>query len=179
MFHKICFICFLLIFVFLYLYVKVETFATTQLNTIQPISIQLTSEISRVLSLSTRRIMNLTYAGDFSKGMLSVSFIILEPNLVEYAKSEMNANDAAKLTNDLINSGSFKVNINGMSVVLNKINNTTSSAISIDTYFNNTGLNDIAKYASDKYVSVPNDASLTKFFTLGFDNDYNIIPKMN
>ena len=179
MFHKLCFICFLLIFVFLYLYVKVETFATTQSNTIQPISIQLTSEISRVLSISTRRIMKLTYTGDYTKGVLSVSFIILEPNLVEYGNSEMNANNAAKLTNDLINSNSFKVNINGMSVVLNKINNTPYTATSIDTYFNNTGLNDIAKYASDKYVSVPNDASFTNFFTLGFDNNYNIIPKMD
>ena len=41
-----------------------------------------------------------------------------------------------------------------------------------------TGLKDIAKYANDKYISVPNDESLTKFYTLEFDKDYKVTPKL-
>jgi hypothetical protein len=45
-----------------------------------------------------------------------------------------------------------------------------------DRYFNNSGLLDIAKYSKNKYIGVPNDASLTNFYTLEYDNNFNIKP---
>ena len=169
MFHKICFICFLLIFVFLYLYVKIDSFTT-------PNSTQLTSEIARVLSISVRRITNLQYSGDTSSGAINVAFSILEPNPVESANNEKNASDVSQIEQQLFSTGNFKVFINGLSVVLYKIPiPTTDNSI----YFNNKNLKEISKYVDLLYTSVPNDASLTNFYKLGFDSNFNITPKYN
>jgi len=172
MFHKIFIICFLLIFISLYLYVVRESFTNDNQTAI---STKLISEISRVLGISSRRITNIEYTGDITKNALQVSFVILEPNLVEYTNKEMNATDAATQSTSLMSSNSFTVNIDGYSVSLSKYD-TTSATPAIINYFNNNGLKDIAKYSYDKYVSVPNDASLTSFYKLNIDSNYNITP---
>ena len=172
MFHKIFIICFLLIFICLYLYVVRESF--TNDNAI-PISTQLTSEISRVLGISPRRITNVAYTGDITTNALQASFVILEPNLIEFTNKVMNATGAATKSTSLMSSKSFTVNIDGYSVSLSKYN-TSTDTIPIVNYFNNKGLKDIAKYSYDKYVSVPNDASLTSFYKLNIDSNYNITP---
>ena len=45
-------------------------------------------------------------------------------------------------------------------------------------FFNNTGLQDISQYSNNKYTSVPNDASLTNFYKLGIDSNFNITPQL-
>ena len=176
MFHKICLISFMLIFICLYLYVKIEHFDNPN-STISniPISKQLTSEISRILSVSARRIINVNYSGDASSGKLMVSFIILEPNTAETKKQEPNATDAAKLAHQITSSGKFKVFINGMNVVLYKMPKPTTN---LNAFFDNDALKEVSNYSYKKYISVPNDASLTNFFKLGFDSDFNIVPKL-
>jgi hypothetical protein len=172
MFHKIFIICFLLIFISLYLYVVRESFTNDNQTAI---STKLISEISRVLGISSRRITNIEYTGDITKNALQVSFVILEPNLVEYTNKEMNATDAATQSIALMSSNSFTVNIDGYSVSLSSYN-TSTDTVPIVNYFNNNGLKDIAEYSYDKYVSVPNDASLTYFYKLNIDSNYNIKP---
>jgi hypothetical protein len=172
MFHKIFIISFLLIFISLYLYVVRESF--TNDNQIA-ISTKLTSEISRVLGISPRRITNIEYTGDITKNALQVSFLILEPSLAEYNNKEINATDAATQSIALMSSNSFTVNIDGYNVVLSSYDNPTEQT-SVVNYFNNNGLKDIAKYSYDKYISVPNDASLTSFYKLNIDSNYNITP---
>ena len=182
MFHKICFIFFMLIFICLYLYVKTESFITTIPQTIPQttrsdilISTQLTSEIARILSISSRRIINVNYTGDISSGSLMVAFIILEPNESETKNQEPSASDTAKLAHQMTTSGTFKVFINGLSILLYKLPKPTTNS---NSFFDNSGLKDISKYSNSKYVSVPNDASLTNFYKLGFDSNFNIVPKL-
>ena len=179
MFHKICFISFMLIFVCLYLYVKIEAFdnPTTPQTTISntTISAQLTSEIARILEISSRRIINLKFSGDISNGSLMVAFFILEPNALELAKQEPNATDAAKLSHQMTASGTFKVFINGFSIVLYKMPRPT---IDSNVFFDNPDLKEISTYSDNKYISVPNDASLTNFYALGVDNNFNIVPQL-
>ena len=55
------------------------------------------------------------------------------------------------------------------------IQDNTTSTIS-NNIFNNTELINIANYANNKYISVPNDVSLTNFYKLDFDSNYNIAP---
>ena len=173
MLHKICFISFILIFVCLYLYVKIDSFENSSLSA--TISSQLTSEIARVLKVSNRRITNIQYTGDFTSGTLNVLFVILEPNSTETGKKEANATDTSTLANQLVTSGNFKVFINGKSVKLLKM---PVPVVDNSSYFNNTSLKEISKYANSKYISVPNDPSLTNFYKLGFDSNFNITPQI-
>jgi len=179
MFQKICFVAFVLIFVCLYLYVKIEAFEnpTTPQSTLPNVTIstQLASEISRVLGISVRRVINLIFSGDISSGSLMVAFIILEPNAGESTKQEPNAADAAKLAHQLTTSGNFKVFINGLSIVLYKMPKPTKNS---NNFFDNTGLQDISTYSNNKYISAPNDESLTNFYKLGIDSNFNITPQI-
>lgn len=176
--YILIFIFLLIISLFIYLYVKVESFATLQsISSSSLISNQIITEISRVIYISPRRISNLSFTGDISTGKLNVSFNILEPNLTELSNNEMKADDALKYSNDLFNTNKFIIIINNQSVLLNQIqNNTTPMATT--NYFNNTGLITISNYANNKYISVPNDHSLTNFYKLDIDNNYNISPNI-
>ena len=63
----------------------------------------------------------------------------------------------------------------------NTIPNTTQSSINnipINTKFDNVGLYTLSDYATSLYKSVPNDTSLTNFYKLGFDSNFNIVPKL-
>jgi len=181
MLHIIVFISFILIFIYLYLYVKLESFNERTITTIpniktdMPISNQIISEVSRVLNISQRRITNLIYKGDISEGRLNVIFIILDPNPTEVGKKEKNAKDSAILANTLTKSGTFKIFINGISITLYKLNKSNKD---INVFFDNTSLLDIADYSKNKYISIPNDDSLTKFYKLNIDNNFNISPKL-
>jgi len=179
MFHKICFIFFMLIFICLYLYVKIESFDNPTQPTLSgsPISTQLTSEIGRVLNISSRRVINVNYTGDISTGSLMVGFIILEPNATETTKREPSATDAAKLAHQLTSTNTFKVIINGLSISLSKLPKPTTNT-NLNTFFDNPSLKEISDYTKKKSISVPNDASLTNFYKLGFDNRFNIVPKL-
>ena len=53
-----------------------------------------------------------------------------------------------------------------------------SNSPTVASVFNNEDLKEISKYAMDTYLSVPNDASLTNFYKLGFDENYNVTPKI-
>jgi hypothetical protein len=174
MLHKICFISFILIFICLYLYVKIESFANPTDSNI-PISAQLTSEIARVLGVSTRRITKLLYTGDISAGALGVSFTILEPIAIEIKNNEKIKKKVSDLEDKLFKSKSFKVFINGFNILLYKISEPKTND---ENYFDNNGLKDISKYSNKKYNSVPNDASLTNFYKLEFDRNFNIMPKL-
>ena len=173
MLEKCALISFILVFMFLYLYIKNESFydAISTDNNSQ-ISEQLISEIARVLNISRNRIDNLVYNGDISLGILNVAFIIKEPNTLS---NEKTATNSAILANDLMTNGNFRVMINGSNVVLSKIANNLQN---LNNYFDNLGLKTISEYSMNKYNSTPNDASLTRFFTLGFDDNFNIIPKL-
>ena len=174
MLEKCVLISFVLMFIFLYLYVKVDSFYSHNTPSTPEISNQLTLEISRVLGISSYRIINVIYNGDISTGQLNVGFKILEGNT---GTIEKNAKDSAVYTNDLMENDLFKVNINNISVSLNKILQTTSKG-KTNIYFDNTGLNDISDYSKNKYISAPNDESLTNFFKLGIDDNFNIIPQL-
>jgi hypothetical protein len=183
--YIILFIILIIICLFLYLYVKSEKFSdTTVVSSPTPtpttglISIQLTEEIARVLNISPRRITNLKFTGDISKSQLNISFIILEANLTELSNKEMKAVDATNVSDERFNSGNFIIIINNKSILLNKIQSTVTPTNTIN-YFDNKALITIANYATNKYISVPNTASLTNFYKLSIDNNYNIKPKIN
>ena len=173
MLEKCVLISFVLMFMFLYLYVKVDSFYSYNIQSSTPeISNQLTLEISRVLGISSYRIINLIYNGDISTGVLNVGFKILEGNT---GTIEKNSNDSAIYANDLMKNKLFKVFINGMNVSLSKIiKNTVAGKNNI--YFDNTGLNEISEYSKNKYKSVANDQSLTNFFRLDIDDNFKIVP---
>lgn len=182
MFYRLCFISIILICICIYLYVNIESYENLPIKEFLPIPIstQLINEISRILQISSRRITNLIYNGDYTNQQLNVSFTILEPNINEASKNEKNANDSAMIANNLITKNAFNVTIDGINVSLFKINKTTKSKINnivaIDTYFDNHGLNEISTYAKNKFTSSPNDASLTKFFKLDIDSNYKVNP---
>jgi hypothetical protein len=176
MIEKCALISLILIFIFLYLYVKHESFYNdSSIYNNNQISNQLISEIARVLSISQNRVTNLVYNGDVSQGNLNVSFIIQHPNTLSTEQSSMNS---AILANELMVNGNFVVLINGTRIVLSKIPNNGKDSKYINSFFDNLGLKKISDYSINKYDSVPNDDSLTKFYTLEFDDNYNIIPKM-
>jgi hypothetical protein len=175
----IIFIIFIIICLFLYLYVKSESFFSIPINTIPSttlISSQLTSAIAYVIGVSPRRISDLVFTGDISKQQLTVYFTILEANLSELSNNEMKANDATTFSNGLFNAGNFIVKINNQSVLLNQ--DQTHTATTIPNYFNNNSMITIANYATNKYISVPNDASYTNFYKLDIDNNYNVKPSL-
>lgn len=169
MLQKICFISFVLIFICLYLYVKIESFENV------PISNQLTSEIGRVLDISSSRIINLQYTGDPISGSLMVGFFILEPTAADLAKGQPSAADAAKLAQQMTISETFKVFVNGYKVTLKKLPKPDSDT---NKYFDNPALKDVANYAIQKSISVPNDPALTNFYKLGFDSNFNVVPQL-
>ena len=171
-------IFFILLCLCLYLYVKAEKFTDTiPIPTIDLISSQLTKEIGRVLHISPRRISNLTFTGDITKRQLTVSFTILERNLIESANDEINANDAITLYTYLFSTGNFIVSINNQNVVLNE--NTATTPTNKGMYFDNIGLKTISKYIDGKYIyPVPTDSSLVNFYKLNIDENYNVRPKI-
>ena len=173
MFNKICFICFILIFIFLYLYIKIESFAKPPPS--PPISAQLYSEIARVLNVSPRRVNNLKYSGDISTGSLNVTFLIVEPNSIETKNNEPNSAETEKLVLQLITDNNFKVFINGLSISLYKMPTPT---INKSIFFDNKGIKKLNTYIDNVYVEVPNDVSLTNFYKLGFDSNFNIQPQI-
>ena len=59
---------------------------------------------------------------------------------------------------------------------INNSSNTSNNNTELAKYFNNTGLLDIAQYSQNKYTTLPDDKSLTRFYKLGIDNNYNIVP---
>ena len=171
MLEKYALISFILIFIFLYLYVQVDSFYfdnSTQINQ------QLLSGISRVLEISPSRITKLTYEGDIAQGQLQVSFIIQEPNT---GSQERNAKDSAILTNNLMVNGNFKVLINSKIITLSKLIKVKQPQ-NANTSFDNLGLKAISEYSNNKYLSIPNDESLTKFYKLDYDDNYNLMPKI-
>lgn len=182
---KLLILGFIILLIGLYLYIiikKKETFDNNN-NTILelPISTQLLAQIASKLQVSVRRIKNITYSGDLSSQSLAVSFTILDPNVIEIQNREPNAQTTASNANNLFIRNKFIVNINGINILLSKINKTTAKLISNTTvdnsiYFNNTGLQDISKYALQTYREIPNNASLTHFYNLKIDSNYKINP---
>jgi hypothetical protein len=179
--YKIFFLITVVMLFYIYMYISKENFdnQTTVPQITQqllPISNQLTNEIARVLKISPRRIQNLSYTGDITSNQLKVSFVILDANLNEYAKKEINNIDAGKNANSLFETGNFVVTINNKNVLLSKIN--TTPTINDSFVFDNKGLLDISKYSQNAYISVPNDSSLTKFYKLEIDKNLNIVPRL-
>ena len=99
------------------------------------ISTQLTTGIASSLGVSVRRITNLNYTGDISTQTLSVSFTVLDPNLIETSKNELSAVAAANYANALFTQGNFIVPINKINVRLTKMdqNSTGSNASNMST----------------------------------------------
>lgn len=187
--HKCCLVILIISLLSLYLYSKKENFdseipITTQPQpTIReaqkPTSVQLRTEISKLLEISPSRIYNLIYEGDINLNILRISFDILDNNLDQTIKNEISKDEAEKKAQSLIRNDTFIVRINNQSVILRPIlKSNRQEEINKAKYFNNEGLKDIAKYVNNKYISVPNDESLTNFYTLGIDNNYNLIPKI-
>lgn len=172
----------LLIGLYLYIIIKnKENFVITDSNL--SINTQLLAQIAVKLGISVRRIQNLTYNGDLSNQSLSVSFTILDPNMIEIQNGEPNAQTTASNANNLFIKNQFIVQIDGVNIQLTKINRTTGNDsaipnVTIDNsmYFNNTGLQDISRYAQQTYRKAPNDASITQFYNLKIDSNYKINP---
>jgi len=154
------------------------------------ISTQLTTGIASSLGVSVRRITNLNYTGDISIQTLSVSFTVLDPNLIETSKKELAAVAAANYANSFFTQGNFIVPINKINVRLTKMNensNVSNGSTAIGTsipifdpasYFNNKGLLDTANYAKQVYDTVQVDSAATRFFTLQPDSNFNLMPVM-
>ena len=147
------------------------------------ISEQLSQEISAKLGISPRRVKNITYAGDINQNRLNVSFTIIDPNIIEINNGEQNTLTVASNANELFYQNRFTVNINGNNVLLNKINQISrdfnennNNTKNLEKYFNNTGLLDISDYTYQKYKIVSSDDSMTRFYKLELDNNYNIKP---
>jgi len=176
----------------MYIYVKKENFDSNQpVTTIplptptptptvqQSIGVQLRNEIGRVLEISSSRINNLKYEGDISLNTLRIDFDILDNNLIANLNNEITKSEAEMKAISLMQSDTFIVRINNKSIILRiLLPQSTQETGDKSRFFNNKGLKDISTYANNKYISVPNDESLTKFYTLGFDKNYNLIPKL-
>lgn len=147
-----------------------------------PISSQLTDQIAAKLGVSPRRIQNLRFQGDIANQQLRVSFTILDPNIIELNNGEANSQTIATNANALFQQNNFIVSINGENVLLNKLNPSSGSTginnAAKNTYFNNKGLLDIANYAQQKYINAPTDKSITQFFKLSIDPNFNVKPIM-
>jgi hypothetical protein len=147
------------------------------------ISTQLATGIASVLGVSVRRIINLNYSGDISNQTLSVSFTVLDPNLIESSKNEKAAATVSNYANELFTQGNFIVSINGVNIRLTKVNTTGTASIGSpkatqdpSSYFNNKGLLDTSNYARQVYDTVPIDSAATRFFTLQPDTNFNLMP---
>jgi hypothetical protein len=183
-FHKCCLVILIITLISLYIYSKKENFDNDSDNTSQsqeqlPTSVQLRNEISRLLDISKSRIHNLIYEGDIKLNSLRIDFDILDNNFNENIQNEISKDEAGKKAIDLIRNDKFIVRINDKSVIIRPIlQSNRDKEIQKDKYFNNEGLKDIVKYTKNKYITVPNDESLTNFYTLGFDKDYKLEPKI-
>lgn len=152
-------------------------------NTTEPLSVSLTKAVASKLNISSRRIQNIKYTGDISTQQLQISFTILDPNMIEIGNSEPSAGTVAQTANDLFKLDAFVVKINNTNIKLQKLNqqpdtiqNASTSTSDNSVYFNNIGLKNIANYAQQKYTYVPTDKSLTQFYSLKFDDNYNLKP---
>ena len=175
--NLIILIILIIICLLMYFYVKIESFYGSSSIVPTPITSQLTSEIARVIGVSQRRIINIVYNGDISKGILNVSFTILDPSFVETLNYEITGDQAKNISNDIFNKNNFNVMINNQPIKLIQILNNTIPTIT-NNFFNNTQLLTVAKYANNKYISVPNDESLTNFYNLDVNSDYNVSPRI-
>lgn len=148
-----------------------------------PYSTQLTMQIANKLGVSLRRISNLNYTGDINKRDISVSFTILDANLLESANKEQDTATVASIANKLFQDNTFTVMINGLSIPLKKINSSITSASNSSNahldFFNNKGLLDTVKYAKQVYDTIPLDENATRFFTLKPDSNFNLVPVLN
>jgi hypothetical protein len=180
LFNKCCICAILLLLIIIYFYVKTENFmsqtpAATVSNTL---TFQLKNEIAKVLSISPERIYNLKYEGDIKSNILTVDFSILDGS-VKY-QTEKSQSQAIKQALSLVMNDTFYININNQGVKLRKMQaiKKDSAFFDISVYFSNEGLKTISNYSNNKYTSVPNDLSLTKFYTLEVDKDYKVTPTL-
>jgi len=178
--EKCCITILILLLIFLYLYSKKENFEDDQTTqSTLPISTQLRNEIGSLLNISPSRINNLDYEGNLLMNTLRIHFDIHDNNLDETLNNEPSKMEAKKIVDTLMLTDKFIVSINNRTVILRKmIPKTEKTKIEKSRFFDNQGLKEISRYADKKYISVPNDESLTKFYTLGFDKDYNLEPKL-
>jgi len=178
--EKCCITILILLLIFLYLYSKKENFENEQATqSTLPISTQLRNEIGTLLNISPSRISNLDYEGNLIMNTLRVHFDIHDNNLDETLNNEPSKMEAKKIVDALMLTDKFIVSINNRTVILRKmIPKTEKTKIEKSRFFDNQGLKEISIYTKNKYISVPNDESLTKFYTLGFDKDYNLEPKL-
>ena len=181
LFHKLSIIILILLLLCLYIYVKKENFETKNTSSNnksqKPVSVQLQNEIARVLEISPIRIDSLVYEGSLSNNALTVNFNILENNIDTNLQNEKSKFQAQQEAFKLVSTDKFFVSINNQSIILRRMLPVKKVDDKIK-FYNNKGLQEISKYANNAYSSVSNDESLTKFFTLGFDNNYNLVPKI-
>ena len=181
-FHKCCLVILIITLISLYIYSKKENFDsdnTPQSQEQLPTSVQLRNEISRLLDISKSRIHNLIYEGDIKLNSLRIDFDILDNNFNENIQNEISKDEAGKKAIDLIRNDKFIVRINDKSVIIRPIlQSNRDKEIQKYKYFDNDGLKEVVDYANNKYITVPNDESLTNFYTLGFDKDYKLEPKI-
>jgi hypothetical protein len=144
------------------------------------LSLQIVQGISIKLGISVRRITNLVFTGDIATQNLSVSFRILDPNLIEIGNREPDAKTVIDNANALFSSNQFNIFINGSNIMLNKMNpNNQSSTNQRQIYadfFDNKSLLSVANYANRKYNAVPNESSYTNFYVLQPDSNFNLQP---
>ena len=175
LYHKLCIFTLILLLIIIYFYIKKENFDNQTPNTI---SFQLKNEIAKVLNISPIRIYNLKYEGDIKTNILTVDFDILDGS-VKF-KTEKTQKQAEKEALSLVTNDIFFVSINNQAIKLRKMVSLKKNSAFFDrsVFFKNEGLKEITKHANNKYISAPNDESLTKFYTLEFDKDYKLTPKL-
>jgi hypothetical protein len=157
---------------------KVENFFSGMETPIL-ISEQITIQIAAKLGITARRIQNLVYVGNLEEQKIGVSFTILDPNIVELNKGEANALTIAANANTLFQTNNFIIRVNDTNINLFKIksnSNKSNDNTDLSAFYNNTSLLDIAKYANNKYVVAPTDETLTHFYNLEIDKNFNVIP---
>ena len=155
------------------------------------VSFSIQQQIASLISISPRRILNLTYDTHIINGTLQISFAIDKPNFIETHSGELSSTDAKNTLNSIINAQQFNINLLGKTVILKLANQELSGGMingslpisanldytKIPTYFNNDALLDIADYTHNVYNVVPTDKSLTQFYTLDMDNNFKVILK--
>ncbi len=165
-----------------------ETSNTTSAKTISTL---LQEQLALKLNISYRRLTNIKYTGNLDNKILNISFTILDTNLNEMTNGEQNTQTVVNNANNLFNTNNFIVNINGVNINLHKINNKNNTnnnvndnvndnnGIDKSIYFNNSGLQDISTYANNKYISAPNDKTLTQFYELKYDTKFKLNPVLS
>lgn len=153
--------------------------SSTRNSTDIPISMQLIEQIASKLNISQRRIQNLEYDGDLAQRTLKVLFTIMEPNIIEQQNREVDAKIVASSANNLFKINQFIVVINGSNIILQKLStNTETVSLKQSNYFNNADLLEVAKYSTQKYQATPSDSSLTNFYKLTPDTNFNLQPTL-